>query len=171
MSTQEKIETAIITLLTPIISMGIYMGGGVFFTQGLAQGSQQQEKVWDLAGQGDDREASRLEFGGPFGSLAQSFHLFLTPIEGLQTTLWRFDVELEENLKFGDYSAKLLPWVWLKIPETQGGRPVPAENHSHTHRDRPRRSVATSGGAARRRRAARSRRDRDPHLLRRVSDG
>lgn len=65
--------------------------------------------------------AAPWEFRGPGGKVAQALSAYLQPVRGYSGYQERLDLELEGTLSNQEYTGKLIPWAWLRVPDAVGG--------------------------------------------------
>ncbi|MBI2605884.1 MAG: hypothetical protein HYW49_07365 [Deltaproteobacteria bacterium] len=63
------------------------------------------------------------QFGGPAGKISNSFQTYFQRISGLPTLQERLDFELEGTVSDTIWTAKLLPWAWVREPDAIGALP------------------------------------------------
>ena len=95
------------SLLFPVISMG----------------SEGFDDTFSESNDGGKPSGPELHFQTPAGKLNQNFLVYPIPIENFDSTQERLDLEVETGLNYGSFNARLVPWAYLRTPDSIGALP------------------------------------------------
>ncbi len=59
----------------------------------------------------------------PTGKISETINSYTQPVVDYDTYVTRTDIELGTTASKGPYQAKILPWMWLKAPDSLGAKP------------------------------------------------
>lgn len=71
----------------------------------------------------ETKTAPPLRILKPSGKVSQIINAYTQPIVDYNTYESRTDIELGTTASKGPYQAKLLPWIWLRAPDSLGAKP------------------------------------------------